>query len=63
MSGTTASALAYRIVQMRVEGRSRRQIVNLLDSETAAKLRGDWRLEQPETFEISATGDRVIRLN
>jgi hypothetical protein len=63
ISGATASALAYRIVQMRVEGRSRRQIVNLLDSETAAKLRGDWRLEPPETFELSATGDRVIRLS
>jgi hypothetical protein len=59
MDGTTASALAYRIVQMRVEGRSRRRVVQLLDGEMAAKLRDDWRLELPETFEQGAADERL----
>lgn len=53
-SRDSTSELAYRIVQMRVAGRSRRQVVQLLDAEMAAGLRDDWLLEVPETLEMSA---------
>jgi hypothetical protein len=43
---------------MHVVGRSRLQVVHRLDCEMAAKLRDDWRLELPETFEMSATDHR-----